>query len=445
MLTNMKTKWAVLAGFASLILWVATGCFETAGGSSINDGPGSTNRPVIVQISFTIPGCSSTATLGTLNGASFQGGAGYVYVSPKCTGSNNNMYVWIKVDTTATASEVEYYEWTIRNWSSAAPNGTFTAGSYNSVVETNGVLKVRTSNDRIQYMSTAVPNLLALASVFNQVIDVTVMTRDGQMATGYVSLKLNNGSISSANLVYGSLQGTDHFSNFRPANFADFYTFTHTTGTNLLSLEGDFATALVLYDTNLTVVAVNEGLFSGSTISEIVGVLSNSTPYIVEVTSANNQGAGNYSILNLSGPLSPIINPFVSGGSCSSIAGTYTFNQQLVVELNFGGLPYVFTNFNSGTVTISQTGCEFMYPIVDPTGVVPPTWLMGRVSFNNLTLYNEFIMPQTSELLISSSGVVGSGSTFGSGMSLDAIGGFSGTFLGLPFTANFNATSSFTR
>jgi len=447
MAINMKTKWAVLAGFSAVLLWTATGCFETDGGSSSNDGPGSTNKPAIVQISFTVPVCSASTSLGNLNGAVFNGGAGYLYISPTCTDSNASMYVWIKVGSTATNSEVAYYEWTIRNWSGAAPNGIFTPGSYDSVIETNGVLKVRTSMDRIQYMSTATSNLLALASVFDQVIDVTVMTQDGRMATGYVSLKLFSGDVSGANLVFGSLRATDHPSAYRPANYADYYTFTNGSGTNLLSMEGDFATTLVLYDTNLTVVAVNEGLFSGSTISEIVSVLSNGVPYLVEATSANLQGTGNYSIFSSGGSLTPIPSPFDSAGSCSSIAGTYAMNQTLVVEVTFGGLPYAFTNYSSSVVTITQSGCDFMYPVQDPTGLVPPTLLMGKVEFNNLSLYNEAIMPQTSELFISSSGVSGTGTTYGSGsnLSINSAGSVTGTYLGLPFSVNYTCDANLTK
>jgi len=442
--TKMKTKWAVLAGSVAIMGFVATGCFETEGGSSSNDGPGSTNRPVVVQICFGVPVCSTTGQ-GTLNGAVFNGGAGYVYVSPGCSSSSASMYVRIKVLASASAQEIDYYEWTIRNWTGAAPDGIFTADTYDSLLDTNGVFKVRTSANQIRYMSTANSNLLALASVVNQVVDVTVMTKEGKMATGAISLKLHSGKIDGAQLVYSGLRSTDSFSNYRPSNFADYYTFTNTGTTNVLSMEGDFATTLVLYNTNLTAVATNEGLFSGSFISQIAGVLSNGTSYIVEATSANDQGTGNYSIFNTTGQLAPIPSPFVSGGSCSSIAGNYTVTETLVVNLTFGGQSYVFTNLSSSPVTITQSGCNFMYPVKDPTGLIPPTLLMGRVDFTDLTLYSEAIMPECPEFFFSSSFVTGTGTSFSSGLSIDSAGTLSGTFLGLPFTVTYTSKSGFSK
>jgi hypothetical protein len=444
--TKMKTKWAVLAGSSAMLVLVATGCFDTSGGSSSNDGPGSTNKPVVVQISFNVPDCSASSP-ALFNGAAFGGGAGYLYIAPSCPNADDHMYVWIKVMTDVAPSQVASYTWTIQGWTDATNNGVFTADTYNGDPVTNGVFEVQTTANQIRYQSPSVADLLSLASVSNQKINVTVMTKDGQFTSGYISLKLHSGVATGANLVYGALASQDSRSNLRLANYADYYTITNTGGTNVLSMEGaDFATTLVLYDTNLTAVATNEGLFSGSLTSRIISTnLALNTPYFVEATTAGNGVTGNYWILNSTGQLTPTPNPFLAA-SCNNIAATYAVNEATVIDLAFNGQSDVFTNYSATSVTISQDGCSFWYSVNDPTGLVPPMVRMGRViNSATLELYSDSFFPQCPELVITSSSVEGSGTQVGSGWDIQSLGAIGGSFLSSPFTLNYASGAAFTR
>ena len=444
--TKMNKKWAVLAGFTSILLWVATGCFDTSGGSSFDDGPGSTNKPVVVQISFNIPDCSSS-TPAVFNGASFPGGAGYAYIAPACSGADEHMYVWIKVVTDVAPSEVASYTWTIQGWTSPTNNGVFTAGTYNGVPNTNGIFEVQTTSNQIQYMSPSVADLLSLATVSNQKINVTIMTKDGQFTTGYISLKLHNGTATGANLVYGALASQDSRSNLRLLNYADYYTITNTGATNVLTLEGTgFGTTLVLYDTNLNAVATNAGLFSGSFISQITSTnLVLNTPYYVEATTSTDGATGPYRISNSTGQLTPAPSPFLST-SCNNIAANYSVSDVTVYDLTFNGVTRSFTNLTTTSAAMSQQGCTFWYPINDPSGVVPPMVRMGRIITSaNLELYSDSFFPQCPELVITGSSVAGTGSQVGSGWDIRTSGTISGTFLGSPFTLNYASWAAFTQ
>jgi hypothetical protein len=438
---NMKTKWGILAGVAAIVLAVAGGC-DTDGGSSGDAGAGTTNKPVIVQICFSVPDCSAS-TPALFNGAAFGGGAGYLYIAPNCANTNDSTYVWIKVVSDLSPSTVDHFVWTIRNWTGAAPDGIF--DNFDEVLDTNGVFKVRTSLDQIRYISAAAADLEALTELFNQQIDVTVVAKDGQVTSGYIALKLHNGTATGAQLVFGSLQSLDNFSQFRPGSFADYYAFTNTAATNVVSMEGDFATTLVLYDTNLNGVATNEGLFSGSVISEITASLAPNTPYVVEATSANDQDTGSYSILNNSDPLQPIPNPFVSGGQCDDISGVYTVTEILTLTLQIQGQSFTLTNVSSDVTTLVQNGCDFAYRVNDPTGVIPPNVRMGRLDFTTIDLYNDAYLPQCPDIFITSSVLVGNGRVTAAGVSIDSSGTLTGTFLGVPFTVDFVSQASFVK
>ena len=435
----MKTKWGIFAGLAAVAVAVAIGC-DTSGGSSSSDGPGTTNKPVIVQICFSVPDCSPN-TPALYNGAAFGGGAGYVYVAPNCANGTDSTYVWIKVVTDLSPSAIDHFIWTIRNWSGASPNGIF--DNFDTVLDTNGVFKVRTSIDQIRYISASAADLLALAELFNQQIDVTVVAKDGQITSGYISLKLHNGMATGANLVFGSLLSTDAWANSRPGHFADYYQLMGTGASNELSMEGDFATSLVLYDNNLSGVATNDGLFSGSLISEINTFLTNGATYVVEATSFGAAVTGNYSIFNSTGPLTPIPDPFGGGGQCDNIAGTYAVTEVLAINLQFGGQSYVFTNISSSTTAILQNGCDFAYQVNDPTGLIPPVLRMGRLAFTTIELYNEAIIPQCPDIFISSSTLTGTGRSSAAGVDIDSAGTITGTFLGLPFSIDYTSEARF--
>jgi hypothetical protein len=442
--TNMKTKWGILTGCAALALTMVIGC-DTDGGSSITDGPGSTNKAVIVQIRLGVPVCSSTGA-GALNGAVFNGGAAYLYLSPSCANPADTLFLPIKVLASEPASAIDHYVWTIRNWSSTAPNGMFTADSYDQVLDTNGVFKVRTSANQIRYSSTSAANLLALASLFNQMIDVTVVTKDGRVASGYISLKLHNGTAVGDGLLFGDLSATDSFSNARLGSFADYFSIVGAGTTNVLSLEGDFDTFLALYDTNLNLLAQNDDVIPGLILSsEIRSLLTNGTTYFVEATSSSNRVIGSYSISNNTGALTPMASPFVSGGTCDNVSGTYAVTDVQAINLTFNGQSYTFTNVVSTAVTLVQNDCDFAYLVNDPNGVIPPLVRMGRVDFTSIELYSDTYLPQSPDIFITSSAVTGSGRTFSSGLEIDSVGNIQGTFLGFPFTVTYTSRAAFAR
>lgn len=443
----MKTKWGILAGFAAVVLAIALGC-DTKGGSSVDGGGGVTNKPVILQIRFGVPVCS-TSGAGALDGAVFSGGAGYVYVAPNCTISNANMYVWIKVLSSVAPSAVDHYIWTLRNWSTSAPNGIFTADTYDQVISTNGVFKVRTSANQIRYMSTTAANLLALASVYNQMIDVTVVTKDGQMASGYISVYLHSGKERGARVVFGTLTSLDRLSHARPGNFADYYSLLGSGSTNTIYLEGDFDTFLSLYDSNLNLVTNNDDIIDGFDLnSRIVHLLTTNSTYYLEATSFSNNVIGNYSlsVSNTTELLTNVPSPFAPVGSCDDISGDYAVSDVLEMKLTFNGQAYAFTNVSSSSVTITQTNCDFMYSWVDSSGLIPPVVRMGLVNFTDLTLYNEAYIPQTPEMFITGSTLTTlGGKAYASGLQLDSAGSVSGTFLGIPFTIDYVSRSSFAK
>jgi len=435
----MNTKWGIFAGFAAVALAVAIGC-DTSGGSSISDGAGSTNKPVIVQICMSVPDCSSN-TPALYNGAAFGGGAGYLYIAPNCATATDSTYVWIKVVTDLNPSTIDHFVWTIRKWSGASPNGIF--DNFDEILDTNGVFKVRTSLDQIRYISASAAELLTLTELFNQEIDVTVVAKDGQITSGYIALKLHNGTATGANLVFGSLLSTDAWAGSRIGHYADYYRMTGAGASNLLTMEGDFATALVLYDTNLNGVATNNGLFSGSLISEIRTFLTGGATYFVEATSASERVTGNYSILNTTSPLTPVPNPFGGGDQCENIAGTYSVAETLTIDLVFQGQSYTFTNLTSSTTEIVQNGCDFAYHVNDPTGLIPPMLRMGRLAFTTIELYNDAIIPQCPDIFITSSALTGSGLTSEAGVDVNSSGTITGTFLGLPFQVNYISRAEF--
>jgi hypothetical protein len=295
-------------------------------------------------------------------------------------------------------------------------------------------------------MSATAADLRALTSAYNQMIDVTAVNKDGQMASGYVSLYLYNGMTTGGTTIYGSLNSRDNAANIRPGSSADYYSILGSGATNVLDLEGDFDTYLALYDTNLNAIAVNDDVIPGLNLnSQLANFLTNGVTYYVEATSLSNSTAGNFSINSDTDALMPIPSPFVSGGSCGSIAGDYSVNETLVISLTFNGQRYSLTNVSSASVTITQTGCDFTYPVVDPTGTIPPTLLMGRIDYNDLELYSEAIIPQTSELFITSSSVTGTGLSYGGGLTMEATGTVTGSYLGVPFQLDFKSTSTFSK
>jgi hypothetical protein len=448
--TNLKTKWGILAGVSAIALAIAVGC-ETKGGSSGDDDTTSTNKPVVIQVCFGVPTCSDAGP-GALDGAVFNGAGGFLYVSPSCASTNATMYVWIKVISSLPASAIDHYIWTLRNWSTNSPNGIFTADSYDSIVDTNGVLKVRTTANQIRYSSALAGDLLALTNLFNQAIDVTVMARDGQTANAYISFYLHNGTATGDDVIYGNLSALDSPSNVLPGRRADYFSLTAAGATNILNLTGDFDTFLALYDTNGTLLAANDDISGLNMNSQIDAVLTNGPSYLVEATAALSITNGNYSIsvTNLDSASNSVLtlvnSPFETAtGSCSSVAGTYSLTETLAINLTFNGQAFAFTNITTASATVAQTNCTFGYLLNDPTGLIPPVVRVGRVNFNNLTLINDAYLPQTPEIVILSSRINGTGITFATGMTINSSGTITGTFLGLPFSLDYSSVGNFAR
>jgi hypothetical protein len=259
-------------------------------------------------------------------------------------------------------------------------------------------------------------------------------------------------------LVYGALQSADALSNpgglsnlrYPVPSYADYFVIEGTGDTNNLVLESalttPFPTTLVLYDTNFTGKATNEGIFSGSRLSQITQVLSDDTPYIVEVTSAANEEIGSYSLLNDTGPLMPIPNPFPFAAcqSSDSISGTFGVTDTIVIDLSINGQTYAFTNITSSTTEVMPLDCHFTYAVNDPTGLIPPMVRTGRVEYNNILLYSDTFMPQCPEIVITSSTVNGTGRLIDSNQfRISSAGTIQGTFLGQPFSIQYSSESWF--
>jgi len=447
--TNQKTKWGILAGVSAIALAIAVGC-ETKGGSSGDDAATSTNKPVVIQVCFGVPKCSDAGP-GALDGAVFNGAGGYLYVSPSCASSNATMYVWIKVISSLPASAIDHYIWTLRNWSTNAPNGTFTSDTYTEVLDTNGVFKVKTTLNQIRYSSTTAGNLLALARLFTQAIDVTVMSKDGKMASAQISFFLHNGMATGADVVYGNLSALDSASNVLPGRKSDYFSLAASSGTNVLDLMGDFDTFLALYDTNLMLLTANDDVSGLNQDSQITTVLTSGVPYFVEATSALVVSNGNHSLrvtnpgAATNGVLTPVTSPFAPAGSCGSVAGSYTLTETLGIRLTFNGENFALTNITVAPVTVAQTNCAFTYLLNDPNGLIPPVVRMGRLNFTDITLYNDTYLPQTPDIVIVSSTIRGTGTTFATGMTINSSGTITGTFLGLPFALEYNSVGNFAR
>lgn len=459
--TKMKTKWAVLAACAAISLAVAIGC-NTEGGSTYGQGGGVlTNKPAIVEIRLGVPVCSPTPAPSALKESVFSGSAaGYLYIGPTCTDSNSSMYVWIKVLTSVSPSQVDSYTWTIKNWrSSSTTNGVFTPDSYDELLDTNGMFSVKTVANQIQYMSPA--NLPALAQLAKEQIDVTVMTRDGQIASGYIAFYLHNGHAGGDDTVFGTLTGQDlpyNASQARPGSVADYYTLVGKDTTNVIDMKGDldtlgnFDTYLALYDSNLNTVAVNDDIGAGNKNSQIATFLNSGALYYVEATSFTNTLAGAYSLSVRDGILTNVPNPFPSNILCNnpaSIAGDYSVTETMVISLTFNGQTHTFTNVTSTSATIMQDGCSFWYQFNDPAGVIPPVMRMGRVNYSTLSLYNETYIPQSPEISITSSTLSGSGQAFATGLQITSGGSIAGTFTDtftpIPFRIDYTNSASFAK
>lgn len=458
--TKMKTKWAILAGFAAIAIAVAIGC-DTEGGSTYGEGggTGSDTKPAVVQFRFGVPVCSATGQ-GSLNGPVMSGSVGYLYVAPTCASPDDSMYVWISVLSSISPSQIDHYEWTIRNWSaSSKTNGVFTADSYDELVPGTNVFTVKTLANQIRYMSPT--NLVALTELVTEQIDVTVVTTDGRMASGYVSLYLNNGKETGDDIVFGSLTGLDlpyNASQARPGNTADYYAITGTGSSNVIYLEGDFDTYLALYDANLNNLAVNDDIKPGdNTDSLIAEVLTKDMTYYIEATSYSNELAGNYSLSVSAGVLTNVPNPFPSSVPCNSpasIAGDYSVVETMIIQLTFNNQTYALTNVTSTTVRVMQDGCDFWYRFNDPTGLIPPVIRMGRIDYSTLSLYSEAYIPQSPEIIVGSSTLLtGSGLSYGTGLQIDSSGSMTGIFnnspgnlkTAVPFQIDYTSVSKFTR
>ncbi|MCU0772722.1 MAG: hypothetical protein MUE94_13280 [Verrucomicrobia bacterium] len=439
----MKTKWGILGGCAVLALAVATGC-DTEGGSSGQYDGGSTNKPVVVQVAFSQPTCSSSGA-GSFNGPVFNGPAGYLYLSPICGDTNDSLFVWIKVVADVDPSAIDHYAWTIRNWSSSnAANGIF--DNYDQLIDTNGMFKVQTTLNQVRYVSTSVGQIEALPGLFEQQIDVTVVTKSGELASAYVSLNVHNGQAIGDGLVFGDVSPLDELSRARSGSFADYYLITDAASNNVLALEGEFDTFLVLYDTNLTGIATNDDILPGLNFNSLLtnGFIEGAD-YFVEVTSSTNGATGNYSIASSTSVLTPVPSPFVSAGTCGSVAGDYRVTEVQSINLSFKGQPYSFTNQVTAGVTIVQDGCDIWYQVNDPAGLIPPLLRLGRLDYNNIQLYSDAYIPQSSDLVITSSSIEGTGRTYASGLVVDSAGTFTGTFLGFPFAVTFTSSATFSR
>lgn len=442
----MKVRWGIMASFVAIMLAVVVGCDHDGGGSGDSDG-GSTNKPVILKVRFGLPVCSTTGP-GSPNGAVFNGPGGYLYVKPDCASSNASMYVWMEVELSVSSSTIDHYIWTIRDWTGAAPDGMFTPDTYDELLDTNGVFKVKTMANQIRYMSAEAGDLWALTSLFNQMIDVTAVTKDGQMASGYISLKLHNGMAVGDSLVFGTLTSTDDTSQTLPGSYVDYYSIVGSGTSNALDLEGDFDTFMVLYSSNLTGIATNDDVIPGLDLNSRISTnLASGETYFVEATSASNSVMGNYSLMTSTGTLTPAANPFIAAGSCENIAGDYSVNELWVIDLTFDGQSYRFTNTITGTATITQPAgsCDFTYQVMDPSGVIPPATRLGRVEHSSLMLYSEAYIPQCPEIFINSSTLSGSGLYSGSFMDLNSSGSVVGTFLGVPFSITYSSRATYSR
>jgi hypothetical protein len=349
----------------------------------------------------------------------------------------------------ASSSAIDHYIWSIRNWTNAAPNGEFK--DYDQLLNTNNSFQVKTTLNQVRYESATTAELGALTAVYDQQIDVSVVTKDGQVASAYISVKLHNGQASGADLVFADLAGADAASQIRPGSFADYYLITNLGAGNVLSMEGAFDSFLAIYDTNLNVVATNDDIIPGLVLNSQITNALPSGNYYVEATSRSNGVTGSYSINNSTGPLIPVPDPFSSGSCGSIVAGTYEVAELVVLNLTFNGQTTTLSNRVNTTVTVGQDGCDFYYRVNDPTGLIPPLLRMARLNFNQIEVYNDAYLPQSSDLFVTSSGITGSGTAFGSGLSIESTGSLVGTFLssgsfaGFPFRVDYTSRAAFSK
>jgi hypothetical protein len=438
----MIVKWFQLSALAGALV-LAGGCGGGGGGSGSSSAGGvAAQNPDPVAISSVQTGTPicSTAGNGSLNGPTTAGTVATVALSPSCSDPTATMRVWLGVNSPDT--NITHYDWEIVGWRNTTPHGGL--DKYDEVVDLdpiNGRYIVRTYGvNAIRYVSATSAQLAAMTSAFSQQITVTAWTADGRFGTASFTVTVQPGG-TAVSSVYGSLASTDAASHARAGHRSDFYRITGA-GTTTLSTEG-FDTVLYVYNSARNLVAEkDEGGVNGG--SQLTVSLQSGQTYYIEVTSFQPGQTGGYRLSSTTGGLTATADPW-AGVSAPNIAGTYTVTENTTITIVYKGVTTTTNAVTSRTATVTQSGPSFSFQATDPTGMLPAATRYGTLNGNSIQLNGEPFIPGNPAITVTTNTQTSVGTVGGNTLSITNTAQLTGTYKGLPLTAQLNSRATFSR